>query len=91
MLYIRYFVILCIAACCSAIEEEEEPSSKYIENTMLVSYDIKFITQDQKRRRNGEACRASPACFWSSLINLISNDTYAVFYLSCIINIFNCE
>ena len=55
---------------------------------MLVSFDIKFIRLDQKQRRNGEACRASPTCFWSSLINLISKDTYVVFYLSCIIRRF---
>ena len=35
-------------------------------------------------RRNGEACRASSTCFWNSLINLISKDTYMVFYLFCI-------
>ena len=40
---------------------------------MLVSFDIKFIRQDQKQRRNGEACQATPACFWPSLINLIDN------------------
>ena len=58
---------------------------------MLVPFDIKFIWHDQKRR-NGEACRASPTYFWSSLINLISKDTYVVFYLSCIIRItFNGE
>ena len=56
---------------------------------MLVSFDIKFIRQDQKQRRNGEACRASPTCFWSSLINLILKDTFTVFYLSCIINSLN--
>ena len=54
---------------------------------MLVSFDIKFKRQDQKQRRNGEACRASATGFWSSLImiNLISKDTYRIFYLSCII------
>ena len=41
--------------------------------------------RDQKQGRNGEACRASPTCFWSRLINLISKDTNMVFYLSCII------
>ena len=41
---------------------------------MLVSFDIKFIRQDQKQLRNGEACRASLMFFWSSLINLISED-----------------
>ena len=44
-------------------------------------FDIKFIRRDQKQRRNGEACRASPTCFWSSQINLIPKDTYMVFYL----------
>ena len=39
--------------------------------------------------RNGEACGASPTCFWSSLINFIN--TYVVFYLSCIISRFNGE
>ena len=63
----------------------------YIENTMLVSFDIKFIRQDQKQYRNGEACRASLTCFWSSLINLISKDTYIFFYLSFIISRFNGE
>ena len=43
-------------------------------------FDSKFISRDQKQRRNGEACRASPTCFWSSLIKLISKDTYMVFY-----------
>ena len=28
------------------------------ENTMLVSFDIKFIRRDQEQRRNGESCRA---------------------------------
>ena len=57
---------------------------------MLVSFDIKFIRRDQKQHRNSEACRASPTCFWSSLINLISNDT-TIFHLSCIISRFNGE
>ena len=56
---------------------------------MLVSFDIKFISRYQIQRRNGEACRASPTCFWSSLINLISKDSYVVFYLLCIISRFN--
>ena len=30
----------------------------YLENTMLVSFDIKFIRRDQKQRKNGKACRA---------------------------------
>ena len=42
---------------------------------MFVSFDIQFIRRDQKQRKNGEACRASPACFWASQINLISKDT----------------
>ena len=33
-----------------------------IENTMLVSFDIKFIRQGQKQRRNGETCRVSRTC-----------------------------
>lgn len=37
--------------------------NRYIENTMLVTFDIKFITQDQKTRRNGEACRACLTCY----------------------------
>ena len=53
-------------------------ADKIIENTMLAFFDIKFIMRDQKQCRNGEACRASPAYFWSSLINLISKDTYVV-------------
>ena len=57
---------------------------------MLVSFDIKFIRRDKKQRKTGEACRASPTCFWSSLINLISK-TYVVFYLSCFISRFNGE
>ena len=44
--------------------------SSVIENTMLVSFDIKFIRRDQKQHKNGEA----------SLINFISKDTYLVFY-----------
>ena len=39
-----------------------------IENTMLVPFDIKFIGRDQKQRSNGEACRASPTCFWSDAV-----------------------
>ena len=58
---------------------------------MLVSSDTEFIRQDQKQRRNDEAYRVSLTCFWSSLINLISKDTYTVFYLSCIICGFNSE
>ena len=58
---------------------------------MLVSFDIKFIRRDQKSRRNGEACQASPTCFWSSLINSISKDIYVVFHLLCIINRYNDE
>ena len=48
---------------------------------MLVSFDIKFIKRDQKQRRNGKACGASQTCFWLSLINLISEDTYMFFFL----------
>ena len=59
------------------------------EITMLVSFDSKFIRQDQKQRRNGEACRASPTCFWLSLIYLISKGTFVVFCLSCIISRLN--
>ena len=58
---------------------------------MLVSFDVKFIRRDQKQHRNGEACLASPTCFWLNLINLISKDTYMVFYLSCIISRFHDE
>ena len=54
---------------------------------MLVSFDIKLIRQDHKQDRNGEACRASPWCFWSSLMNLISINTYMLFYLTFIIRI----
>ena len=50
---------------------------------MLVACDIKLIRRDQKQRGNCEACLASPTCFWSSLINLISKDTALVFCLSC--------
>ena len=53
---------------------------------MSVSFDIKFIRREQKLRRDGEAYRASPTCLCLSLINLISNYTYMVFYLSCIIS-----
>ena len=53
---------------------------------MSVSFDNKFIRREQKLRRNCDACRASPTCFCLSLINLISNYTYMVFYLSCIIS-----
>ena len=45
----------------------------------------KFIRLDQKQHRNGDACRASPMCFWLSLIRLISKDTFMVFYSSSII------
>ena len=58
---------------------------------MLVSFNIKFIRQDQKQHRNGEACRASLMCFWLSLIKLVSKESDVVFYLSCIISRFNGE
>ena len=60
---------------------------------MLVSSDTEFIRQDQKQRMNDEAYRVSSTCFWSSLTNLISKDTYMVFYVhvSCIICRFNGE
>ena len=45
---------------------------------MLVSFDIKFVRRDQKEHRHGEACRISPTCFWSSLIDMVSEDTYVV-------------
>ena len=35
-----------------------------------MSFDIQFMSRNQKQRMNGEACRASPTCFWSSLINI---------------------
>ena len=63
----------------------------YIEYTMIVSFDIRFIRRDQKQRRNGEACRAIPTFFWTSLINFISKGTYVFFYLPCIICGFNGE
>ena len=57
--------------------EIPEFSHIYIENTILVSFDIKFdIRQGHKQDRNGQACRACLTCFWSSMINLISKDTY---------------
>ena len=52
---------------------------------MLMSFDFKFIRQDQKQRRNGEACQAS---FWSGMIDLILKDTEIVFFLSFIISRF---
>ena len=61
--------------------------TRYTEDTMLVSSDIKFIRRDSKQSRNGKACRASPTCFCLSMINLISKDTYVVLYLSCIISL----
>ena len=33
-------------------------SEEHIENTMLMSFGVKFIRGDQKQRRNGKACRA---------------------------------
>ena len=51
-------------------------------------FDMKFIMRDRKKRRNGEACRASPTCFRSNLINLIPKDTDMIFYLLCIIRRF---
>ena len=50
-----------------------------------------FLYRDQRQCRNGKDCQSSPTCFWSSLINLISKDSYVVFYLSCIISRFNGE
>lgn len=61
------------------------------ENTTLMSFDIKYIRQDNKQCRNGKACRDGRMCSWSSLINFISKDTYVVLYLSCIVSIFNGE
>ena len=40
-----------------------EACRKLLENTILVSFEIKYIRRDQKQRRNGEACRASPTFF----------------------------
>ena len=78
--------------CCGSCENVSLPkkgkNSRYIENTMLVSFDIRGIRRDQKHCRNGEACRATPMCFWSSLINLILKDNNVVFYLSCFIRRF---
>ena len=37
-----------------------ETAGRNIDNTMLVTFDNKFIRRGQKQRRNGEACRASP-------------------------------
>ena len=54
---------------------------------MLVSFDIKFIWRDQKHCKNGKAFGASWTRFWSSLINLISKNTYMFFYLPCITEI----
>ena len=31
--------------------------------------------------RRGETCQAIPTSFWSSLINLISNDTNIIFHI----------
>ena len=42
-----------------------------IGSSMFASINVYVFRLDQKQRRNGEACRASPTCFWSSLINLI--------------------
>ena len=50
------------------------------ENIMMGSSGIKSIRRDHKQRRNGEACRARPMCFWPSLINFRSKDTIMVFY-----------
>ena len=33
--------------------------SKFIEETVLVSFDIKIIRRHQNQRRNGEACQFS--------------------------------
>ena len=41
---------------------------KYIEKTMLMSFDIKFNKQGQKQCRSGEACGASLMCFRSCFI-----------------------
>ena len=50
--------------------------------TMYVSFDSKFIRLDQKHV--GLARQASPFLryAWSCLINLISKDTYLVFYIN---------
>ena len=52
------------------------------------SFCIRFIRRDQKKRRNGKACRASPTYYWSGLINWISKDTNTDFYLSWTIRTF---
>ena len=47
---------------------------------MLVSFGIKLIERDQKQRRDDNASPGSPTCFPSSLLSLISKDTYVTFY-----------
>ena len=52
-----------------------------IQKTHVNVFDVKFIRPDQKQPRNGEACRTSPTCFWSSLINLLSNTNNSFQYI----------
>ena len=58
---------------------------------MLVPFDIKFIRQDQKQHRNGEASLAIPTLFLVEPDKLDIKGTYLVFYLYCIISRFNGE
>ena len=73
-LHSAYFVDWAICVC-SGYHASLGRWTRNIDYHVFVSFDIKFIRRDQKQHRNGEACRASPTCFWSSLINLISKDT----------------
>ena len=64
--------------------------SHYIENTILVSFDVKFVKRDQKQRRNGEACRARMSCFWS-LVNLSLNFQKLISQICQYFLLKNCE
>ena len=63
-----------IEAAAERVAMDQSGKCLQIENTMLLSFDTKFIRRDQKQRRNGEACRGCLTCFRSNLINLITKD-----------------
>ena len=65
-------------------------TTKYIDNTVLVSFDIKFIWQDQRQSMNDEACQSDVFLAEPDKLD-IKRPTYVVFYLSCIISRFDGE
>ena len=65
-------------------------TTKYIDNTMLVSFDIKFIWPNQKQSMIYEVCQSDVFLAEPEKLD-IKRPTYVVFYLSCIISMFDGE